>query len=59
VWAQRGELQKGENPFDQKTSAISECKTKTDEKSRLACNKCKVWNTRTKLKEICEEKYFE
>jgi hypothetical protein len=59
VWAQHGELQKGENPFHQKTSAVSECKTKTDEKSSLACNKCKVWNTGTELKAKCEEKYFE
>jgi hypothetical protein len=59
VWAQRGELQGGENPLHQKTSAASECKMKTDEKSGLACNKCKVWNTGTKLKAICEVKYFE
>jgi hypothetical protein len=57
VWAQRGELQRGENPFHSKTSASSECKMKTDEKSSLACNKCKVLNTGTKLKAIYEEKY--
>jgi len=51
-------MQKGENPFHQKTSAVSERKMKIDEKSSLACNKCKVWNTGAKLKAICEEKYF-
>jgi hypothetical protein len=49
-----GRVAKGENP-----SAVSECKMKTDEKSSLVCNKCKVWNTGTKLKAMCEEKYFE